>query len=509
MPGGDGPKRAERTVAAVDLGSNSFHMVVARLANDQLQVLDRLRERVVLASALGPDGRLHGPALERALDCLERFGQRLRGLPPECVRAVGTNTLRRARNARAFLRLASEKLGHAIEVIAGREEARLIYRGVVHDTEGDAKRRLVVDIGGGSTECILGLGREPRRTDSLQMGCVGFSEEYFPGGKVTRESMDQAQLAAEVELETIALLYREHGWDDCLGSSGTIRAVAGILAENGWGPNGRTSAAIDVHGVNKLSEALIEAGRTSDLALPGLSPERAPVLAGGVAILCAVLESFGIERMHASEGALREGLLLDLLGRIQHSDVREATVASFMQRYGVDRDQAERVRGTALLLLEHAALEWKLAEPEVPRLLGWAAQLHEIGLSVNYAGYQKHGAYVLENADMPGFSRGEQLLLAALVKNHRRRFYPEAFAEQPLLGPSAAARLCVLLRLAVHLNRSRSPQPLPAFEVQARRRRRITLRFPAGWLDGHPLTRADLTEEALAIAALGFGLGFE
>jgi exopolyphosphatase/guanosine-5'-triphosphate,3'-diphosphate pyrophosphatase len=491
-----------QTVAAVDLGSNSFHMVVGKLAQGQLQILDRLRERVALAEGLGKDRTLDESAQERALTCLERFGQRLRHLPPERVRAVGTNTLRNAHNARAFLRRARAALGHEIEVIEGREEARMIYNGVIHSRSAVAARTLVVDIGGGSTECILGKGNETRMTDSLQMGCLVYSARFFPGGQITKEGMRQAHLAAGLELEPIALSYRNHGWDACLGSSGTIRAISEIIAANGLGSDG-----IEPKGLRKLRKVLVAAKQVGHLDLAGLAADRAPVLPGGVAILSAVFKDLDIQSMHSSEGALREGLLIDLLGRIRHEDVRDATVASFMVRYNVDRSQAGRVDVTAQKLLGEAGKRWKLQDEDAAALMGWAARLHEIGLSVNYAGYHKHGAYLVGNAYMPGFSRDDQNALASLILAHRRKPSTATFESLPSKRASRALALGALLRLAVRLNRSRSPVALPDFGVEAGPRS-VALTFPDGFWDQHPLTRADLEEEVQIWRGMGLELSF-
>ena len=498
-PGGEGESGAD-TVAAVDLGSNSFHMVVAKLAQGQLQVLDRLRERVTLANGLGPDRLLDDEAIDRALACLERFGQRIRHLPAERVRAVGTNTLRKAYNAREFLSQARSALGHDIEVIPGREEARMIYSGVVHDLSIEAPRRLVVDIGGGSTECILGEGSVARLTDSLQMGCVAYSQRFFPDGEISKEAMRRAHLAAGLELEPIALAYRNQGWDVCLGASGTIRSIAEIVVANGW-----SSGEIDAKGLRKLRKTVVASKHVESLELEGLAPERAPVLPGGVAILSAVFKDFEIKTMRPSQGALREGLLIDLLGRMRQEDVRDSTVASFMERYGVDRDQAARVEATARKLLGAVAKRWKLQDEESTSLLGWAARLHEIGLSVNHAGYHKHGAYLVSNAYMPGFSRDDQNALAALIHSHRRKPYASAFKSLPSKRATRARSLSCLLRLAVRLNRSRSPVPLPEFEIEAGTRS-AQLAFPPGFWDEHPLTRADLDEETATWKGLGLEL---
>ena len=488
-------------VAAVDLGSNSFHMVVARIAHGELQVVDRVRERVALAEGLDDDKRLVPEAFERALVCLSRFHQRLGDMPQSTVRAVGTNTLRRAKNARDFLDAAQDALGHPIEIISGREEARLIYLGVSHTHSDEVPRRLVIDIGGGSTECILGEGFDPLVADSLRMGCVGYSRIFFPDGSITRESMRAARLAARLEVHSIERSYKSVGWDACIGSSGTIVAVSEILEQNGW-----SDAAIDIKGLRKLRKALIAAGHFERLSIPGLAPDRAPVLSGGVAILTAVFEGLGIERMDASPGALREGLLYDLLGRIRHEDVRDRTIRTAAQRHHTDLEHALRVERTARSLLVQVKRAWDLERPQDERMLGWAARLHEIGLSISYAGHHKHGAYLARHSDMPGFSRGDQELLAALILNHRRKPRTEVFDPLPEIGP--ALRLCALLRIAVLLNRSRTPRPIPTPTLLVADRS-IELHFPDGWLDDHPLTRGDLDLEVERQRELGFELKYD
>ena len=494
-----------QVVAAVDLGSNSFHMVVARHDHGELVLVDRERERVALGECLNDQKELSDKGIERALACLSRFGQRLRDMPTGAVRAVGTNTLRRARNARAFLAAGQEVLGYPIEVIPGIEEARLIYLGVAHTTSTDVPRRLVVDIGGGSTECILGEGFDPLVTDSLRMGCISFSRTYFPEGAITREAMRAARLGAGLELQSIERAYRSAGWDHCIGSSGTINAVDEILRANSWSDQGVTPA-----GLRKLRKALVEQGQSEALVLPGLSEDRRPVIAGGVAILSAVIDRLKIERMDASKGALREGLLYDLLGRIRHEDVRDRTIRAISQRYQVDQEQALRVERTARALLVQVSRAWGLEDAEAARALSWAARLHEVGLAISYSGHHKHGAYIAQHADMPGFSRRDHELLSGLILNHRRRPRPEAFDALTDLHPDARSaetgrNLCVLLRLAVLMNRSRSPRSAPRPRLAAEPGR-LVLSLPEDWLDDHPLTRADLLAEAERLRELGVEL---
>ena len=487
----------------MDLGSNSFRMVLAAVVDGGLRRVDSLREGVRLAAALGPDGRLTPEGEARALACLERFGQRLRDLPPDNVRAVGTNTLRRARGARTFLRRARAALGHPVEVISGHEEARLVYRGVSSDLGPGEGRRLVIDVGGGSTECILGRGQTPLRTESLYIGCVGLTLAHFADGRVRREAMRKAELAAGQELEGLAEEWRGLGWDTCAGSSGTVRAIAAVARRNGWNGEGVTPRALE-----KVRRALLDAGEVAAVRLPGLSRERAAVLPGGIAILAAAFQAFGIERMTASSGSLREGLLLDLLGRRGTSDVRPQSLRRLQELYRVDAEQAARVERTALGLLRQAARAWELEDPAWASWLAWAARVHEIGLAVAHGGYHKHGEYLLTHADIPGFSLQEQRMLAVMVRGHRRKLPAELFADLPEELCAPATRLALLLRLAVLLHRSRAGREPEAVELQVGEDS-LRLRLPAGWLEERPLTAADLEQEAGWLASAGWRLSWQ
>jgi len=502
------------TFAAVDLGSNSFHLLIARLEDGQLVPIDKLKEPVRLAAGLDDDDVLRPLAQARALECLERIGQRLRDMPGDHVRVVGTNTLRKARKAGRFLAKASDALGHEIEILSGAEEARLIYLGVAHSLEQDASRRLVVDIGGGSTECVIGERFDALFSDSLYMGCVSYSLRFFGSGELGAKAFRKADLAARLELETIQERYRGAGWQECVGSSGTINAVEAILIGQGW-----VERDVTLTGLRRLRKAMIDAKKVKHLALESLQRERAQVLAGGVAILLALFESLDVARMKTSQFALREGLLYDVAGRVHSDDVRDRTIQRFAERYRVDLDQAARVERTALDALEQLAGPWFVDEGLGRRFLAWAARVHEIGLAVTRPGYHKHGEYLLRHADMPGFSREDQRLLALLVRGHRRKLLPELFDQLPSAFARLGLRLCLVLRLAVLLNRSRSARPLPSLELHAREpgkkerkngraRRELELRFPPGWLDNHPLTRADLEQEVAAFDAAGCALGF-
>ncbi|MEO1482823.1 MAG: exopolyphosphatase [Myxococcota bacterium] len=480
---------AAGVVAAVDLGSNSFHMVIARSDLGKLRIMDKMRERVRLAEGLRPDGTLESGAQKRAIACLERFGERLHDISATHVRVVGTNTLRSARNSSDFLPKLTKAIGHPIDIISGREEARLIYLGVAHDVVESEGKRLVVDIGGGSTECIIGQKLDPMQADSLHMGCVTYSRRFFPSGKVRAEYFKDAELAAAIELRSIKRNYRSLGWDQAVGSSGTIGAIHEVLRANEF------SDGITWSGLEWLRRSVISFGRTSRLEIDGLDPDRQDILPGGLAILMAVFRSLKIDRMDASGGALREGVLYDLLGRASDDDIRDRTVESMANRYGVDTRQGTRVEQTALRLLEQIKDVWQLDGDRGGRFLSWAAQLHEIGLALAYSGYHKHGEYLLEHSDMPGFSRGEQRALARLVRTHRRRFKPEMFDDLAPGQNTFVRRLAVLLRLAVALNRSRSDDELPKMFLTLEDDT-LRLEFPVGWLARHPMTRLELEREA-------------
>jgi len=486
------------SLAAVDLGSNSFHMVIARLDHGTLQIVDRLREPVRLAAGLQEDGSLDEASQERAFEALARFGQRLRDFGADQVRAVGTNTLRKAKNSRRFLHEASDALGHHIEIIPGREEARLIYLGVSHGVAGAPARRLVVDIGGGSTECIIGDSFDAVAVHSLYMGCVGFTKQFFSDGKVSRKRINNAKLAASLELQPVRAALRKRGWERAIGASGTIRAVAAILNEAGWAHGTITS-----EGLDHLEQAMIAAGRLERLELPGLDPDRRAVFPGGVAILSAIFDRLRIDEMWVSPTALREGLIYDMIGRIHDEDPRDRTIAMLSKRYSIDQAHADRVQESALGLLGQVAEAWDLKSLDAAHALVWAAQLHEIGLAVNYTGHHKHGSYLVASSDLPGFSRDEQLLVATLVRGHRRKLNDSYFESLPSELQLEAKRLTVLLRLSVLLNRNRDPENVlvPKLEVDDNE---LKLTFEDEWLEDHPLVHADMAREQKLLKPVGF-----
>jgi len=494
------PARIPDVLAAVDLGSNSFHMVVGRHSNGQITILDRLREMVRLAAGLDEHGRLAKEATDRALATLARFGQRLRDMRAEGVRVVGTNTLRKARRKGAFLERARETLGHPIEIISGIEEARLIYQGVTQTMPLEPGRRLVVDIGGGSTECIIGDGYEPRILESMYMGCVALSAEHFPDGRIAPKRFERAVVACELELEPIQVPFRGIGWEHAVGSSGSVRAVAEAIRE--LDPN---ATMITREGLNELTDHLVRAGNVRNANLNSITDERWPVFPGGLAILTAVFNALEVESMRVADGALREGLLYDMVGRLTDEDVRVRAVRSMAERFHVDTEQAARVEATVVDFLHQVEQEWSLGDPLVEQALRWAARLHEIGLDISHSSHHKHAAYLLEHADLTGFPREEQRLLACLVGCQRRKIALERAEELVPPWHGNALTMIVLLRLAVLLHRGRSRVALPPIRLTPKGNS-LEVRLPRGWLTEHALTRADLVQEVEFLRAARFRL---
>jgi exopolyphosphatase/guanosine-5'-triphosphate,3'-diphosphate pyrophosphatase len=484
--------QAYTTIAAVDLGSNSFRLQIARVVGGQAYPLDSLKESVRLGAGLNEDKCLDEDAQHRALVCLKLFSERLRGLPRGAVRAVGTNTFRVARNGASFLAAAQDALGFPIEIIAGREEARLIYLGVSHELPPSRDKRLVVDIGGGSTEFIIGAGHQPKQLESLFMGCVSFSRRFFSDGKITKINLLEAELAARSEILNIAADFCEGHWKQAIGSSGTARALAEILEQNGY-----SSGGITLDGLTALREQILKAGDARKLQLAGLSPDRIPVLAGGFAIMHSIFSELRVKHMQVASGALREGVLYDLIGRFHKRDMRETTVREFMRRYHVDPPQAGRVQELASQLFKQMQ-DADNTGAEASQILAWAARLHEIGISIAHAGYHRHSAYILANADMPGFSRSEQSQLSLLTRAHRGAL--GKISNQ--FGADTPWPLFISLRLAVLFCRSRSDAEFPPVQVKLGNSG-FVLHVERDWLEKNPLTRTLLDNEIREWASIG------
>ena len=500
LPGMATPLQDGELVAAIDLGSNSFHMVVAQYLLGQLRVVDRLRETVRLGEGLDVRGTLSREARARAFDCLSRFGQRIRDIPPHRVRALATNTVRRLAVPQAFLMPAESALGHAIEVVSGREEARLVYLGVAHaQPPAPGKLRLVIDIGGGSTEFIIGSGLDPLERESLQAGSIATTRRFFADGRLDRGRWEDARTEVLAEFQQFAVHFRARGWDDAIGSSGTAKAIGAICAAMGL-----TKGAITAAALPRMRDALLAARRIDAIDLPGLNDERRPIIAGGLLVMEAAFQALGLERLMTSKAAMREGVLHDMVGRGGADDPRDAAVDAMVQRYGIDREQALRVEATALRLFDQLAGAW-LLDHDDRLLLARAARLHELGLTIAHSQYHVHGAYVVEHSDIAGFSRQQQQYLAALVRTQRRKIPKHAFDVLPDRLLRAARHNAALLRLAVLIHRGHEADPIPVLEARADGEV-LELGFQERWLQARPLLRADLEDEPAAMRALGLEL---
>lgn len=480
-------------LAAVDLGSNSFRLEIGRFDHGRIHRTEYLKETVRQGNGLDADRNLTPDAMQRGWDCLARFGERLAGFKKYQVRAVATQTLREARNREEFLARAHKILGFAIDVIPGREEARLIYQGVAHLLPQSDERRLVVDIGGRSTEMILGKGLEARTMESYRVGSVAWSMKYFPEGQFTARAFATAEVAAKAVLDEAVNAYRADAWDTAYGSSGTIGAVSDVLTAGGW-PAGQVTR----EGLDWLLDRLLKAQSAERLKLEGMKDDRRAVIGGGVSVLRAVFDLLGIAHMEAAQGALRHGVLYDLLDREQDlTDLRSTTVQRLSSKFNADAAQAQRVSKVAKHLFVMAGAGMPAADSlRFQRKLEWAAQLHEIGSQISHSDYHKHGAYILDNADAPGFALPELHRLSLLVLGHRGKlrklevnFEDRVFIQQ---------LLC--LRLAVILCHARRDPDLKGLQLEcgAEPGRIFVLNCRAGWAQAFPQSAHLLQEEVLA-----------
>ncbi len=488
----------KRQLAAIDLGSNSFHMVVARLENNQPHTIDAIKEMVRLAAGLDDRNFISEEKIEEALACLSRFGQRIKDLPPENVSAVGTMTLRKARNSYSFLARAEKALGFAIDIVAGQEEARLVYQGVAHSMVQTETNRLVIDIGGGSTEFIIGQAYNPIKMESLNMGCVNFTNQWFETGEITEQRIQRAILSARRKLEWISDEYLDMGWQECIGSSGTIKTISRILSENY-----QTDGVIDYDNMQKLSELFVTAGHINNIVLPGLSEKRTPVIIGGLCVLMGAFEELQIKTMVASDGALREGLLNDMIENSQGRDIRMDTVANLEIRYRLDSAQSARISHTALQMLD----QLELGEEKNLCLIQWASKLHEIGLSISHNNYPKHSGYIVEQSDMPGFSRELQNTLGLMLRFQRGKLNMEIIEASPRFHKDIVM-IIIVLRLAISLQRSRDWNTSIKIKIKLKEDQ-LKLKFPKDYLDNHPLTKADLSQEKQEVLKAGYRLKFK
>lgn len=482
--------------AAIDLGSNSFHMIIARINDNTVETVDKVKEMVQIARGMDRSRGIAEDAEERAIDCLRRFAERLGDIPASQVRAVGTRSLRSARNAKGFINRAEDVLGHPIAIISGYEEARLVYSGLAHCVTNDNNRRLVVDIGGASTEFIVGVDERPELLESLNFGCVSYTEKAGLR-KVSDKGMESAYLAACAELEQIRPAYISSSWDIAYGTSGTMRAIAELLAPVDGGA---------VIQNESLAGLWREVSNNSDKVLKELPKLRRDVLPAGIAILKAVFDELQIAKLHVADATLKDGLIFDTIGRLSNEDARHSAVAKLQSQYRVDTAQAERVSQCAVTFWQHIE---GLPLPGVSRtkILAWAAKLHEVGLGISHSGHHHHSFYILRHSDLAGFGRYEQIILANLVRAHRKKLNEERFEGLEPAAKTALYPMVLCLRLAVVLHRRReNVAPLPALTGK---NNHFVLTLPPGWLADHPLTATSLQSEIGNLSNIGMTLAIE
>ena len=483
-------------LAAIDLGSNSFRLEIARLELGQLQRMEYHKETVRQGAGLDADRRLSQDAMQRGWTCLARFAERLAGFKPSQVRAVATQTLREARNREEFLTVAQQILGFPIDVISGHEEARLINQGVAHLLPQSDERRLVLDIGGRSTELIIGSGYVPQTMESYRVGSVAWSLRYFPEGQLSARNFERAEIAAKAVLDDALTTHGRKHWDVAYGCSGTVGAIADTLLGAG-----RASERYQItrEGLDWLRDKLIKSGRAEAIKLEGIKEERKAVIGGGLSILRAVVELLDIDQMQYAYGALRHGALYDMLGRQQPTtDVRSEAIQALAARFNADAVQGARVAAAALHLLRQL-LPPKLKKKhyeELERQVDWAARLHEIGTRISSADAHKHGAYILDHTDVSGFAMHELHVLSHLVLGHRGKLrkLESRFGDRLFISQLMALRLAVILCHArqdpeyQHISASTEPEPGHGF--------RLALR--PGWADAWPQSMHLLREEVVA-----------
>lgn len=485
-------------IAAVDLGSNSFHMVIARVVKGDIQLLHREKQKVQLAEGLNDELVLSEEAIERGLKVLRQFADTLQPFAPQSVRVIATYTLRRAKNSATFLRRAKTLFPFPIEVISGQEEARFIYQGVAHYEHFNG-RRLVIDIGGGSTEFAIGEGSQPLRLSSRNMGCVSYGKSHFAQGKISAKRFNRAIIQAEQELEPIVSSFRAAGWQQVVGTSGTVKTIRDIISSFGW-----SSGPLQLTQLLKLRDHLLKFEHCQELDLPGLTEDRKLLLCSGLSILIAAFQMLQIEHLVYIDAALREGVLYEMSDRMQHLDIREQTMQSLVRRYHIDEAQANRVQATAMALFAQVKASWQLNDEEA-LLLRFAATVFEIGLHINSSGVQKHSAYILQHANLPGFNQEQQNLLACLVRFHRRKIRADEIPYFSLYDIPVVINLLVLLRLAVLVNQKRRDDFLPAFSAQAGGQQ-LQLQLAPAWLQQQNVLAADLLQEQKILKKIAFKL---
>lgn len=485
----------ETLLAAVDLGSNSFRLEIGRVEHGQIQRVDYLKEAVRQGGDLDEERNLTPDAIERGLKCLARFGETLKGFPPHCVRAVATQTLREAKNRDVFIRQAKKALGYDVEVISGVEEARLIYQGVSRLLPQSNEKRLVIDIGGRSTEFIIGQHFTTETTDSLRVGSVAWSLKYFADGQFSERNFQRAEIAAESFLDMVAETYQSKHWDVAYGASGTVGAVADILECAGFGAD-----IVTQEGLTWLRHQLIKAKHVNHLELVGLKEERKAVIAGGLSILIAVFDILKLDTLVVAKGALRHGLLYDMIAEDDATeDLRDASIYRLTTRFGANKTQASNVSKVALRFYDLLTPSLHVPEEDMHdfikhrQILGWAAYCHEIGCAISHSESQRHGAYILDNTELMGFAQSELHRLSLLVLGHygKLRKLEADFNDEVFICQLLA------LRLAVIFCHSRNMPVLKNLQL-TRDGYRFLLSLPSAWQKAFPQTCYLLEEEVLS-----------
>ncbi len=470
-------------------------MLITKIDHGELRPVDVFSEKVQLGAGLR-NGKLSASSIKKGLDCISRIAELLTGISNTNIRAVGTNALRKAKNRQEFLEPAQDILGVPIEVIYGREEARLVYLGVAHSLADDSSSRLVIDIGGGSTEFIIGNKFEPRILESLQIGCVSFAEKYFPEGKITKKAFQNAYDMAALEISHISSNFLANGWADCVGSSGTLQSIEAVAIVNGWIDSG-----INLEVLYRLKEYILLFKSFDEVAIDGLNENRRNVIVPGAAITLAIFSSLNITSMRVAKGALREGVVYDLLGRLSHEDVRERTIIGIIKRYGVNEAEAFLVAEIAQRFFDDVQEAWNLTADDKD-ILKWASLTHEIGMLISHKHYNRHSSYLLRNSDLPGFSQGEQEKLSLLSNAHRGKLKKTSLEDFSKKERLRLSRMIALTRISVLLKYTEDSPDKKKLELVADKSR-LVINVQETWLNDHSLTRQALKCEKGALAELG------
>lgn len=492
--------RESTQIAVLDIGSNSFHLVVARIISGAVQLLHKTKIKVRLADGLDGHNILSQQAIDRGIQALEVIKTSLAGFEPNSVRIVATYTLRKAKNANQFIAAAKKIFPYPVEIIAGQEEARLIFNGVAH-TESLDDKTLVVDIGGGSTEFIIGEKLEPMLLRSLDMGCVSYTQQFFAKETIKAKHFDKAITAAQQELELIEDKYINIGWQRALGTSGTIES---LVLQAGLGLE---THELSLTALEQIKDDIIAAGSIDNIDLPHVNEDRKQVFPAGLAILIAIFRSLKLPSINYAQAALREGVIYEMESSLANTNIKERSAQSLATRYDVDTKQAKLVLDTCFSLFEQAKEQWHLNEARLKPLLGWSALLHEVGLHINSRGVQRHSSYILANAELPGFNSEQQTFIATLARFHRKKIKLEEIPQLTQFSHYELLNCIVLLRLAVLLNIKRQQGFLPEYEFNVDKNK-LSLCFPENWLAEHPVITADLVKEQEQVEKANIKLSF-